>query len=95
MIVINTTFVLDPSVALAALDWIKTTYAASAPSGIGMLAKIISNEDSGGYALHLSFENMEEALEWDRRHGVPLRQKLTEFWGEKALSFCTFLEVVQ
>lgn len=85
---------LDPAISAAALDWIRDTYAASAPSGVGMLARIISNEDSGGYALHLSFENMEAALEWDRAHGSPLRQKLTGFWGEKALSFCTFLEVI-
>ena len=94
MIIINTTFVLDPSIAAEALDWVKNTYAASAPA-IGMLARIIANEDAGGYALHLSFDSMADALEWDRKSGAPLRQELTRFWGEKALSFCTFLESVE
>lgn len=94
MIIINTTFILDPTICAEAMDWVKNTYAASAPKGIGMLAKIIANEQAGGYALHLSFESMEEALHWDRQHGQPLRDKLFQFWGEKALSFCTYLETI-
>ena len=94
MIIINTTFILDPSISAEALDWVKNTYAASAPKAPGMLAKIIANEQAGGYALHLSFDSMEDALHWDRQHGLPLREKLFHFWGEKALSFCTFLETI-
>jgi len=94
MIIINTTFVLDPSISAEALDWVKNTYAASAPAGLSMLARIIADENDGGYALHLSFDNMDDALEWDRQSGAPLRQKLTAAWGEKALSFCTFLETI-
>ncbi|MCM1451608.1 MAG: DUF4286 family protein [Clostridium sp.] len=95
MIIINTTFVLDPSIADAALEWIRNTYAASAPQKAGMLARVLANEGEGAYALHLSFPDMGQARDWDERLGAPLRHSIVKLWGEKALSFCTYLETVE
>lgn len=94
MIIINTTFILDPSVSADALEWIKGTYAAGFSASRQMLARIIADEDAGGYAMHLYFDDMASAKAWDRTNGTVLRQKLTDFWGEKALAFCTFLQTL-
>ena len=59
-----------------------------------MLTRIVTDEGEGGYALHLTFDDMDAARAWDDAHGAPMRCELTDRWGERELSFCTFLETV-
>lgn len=95
MIIINTTFILDPAIAPQALAWVKDSYAARVRDDRRLLTRIITDEGEGGYALHLTFDDMESAQGWDSAYGAPLRGELTDRWGERALSFCTFLETVE
>ncbi len=95
MIIINTTFILDPSVAAEALAWVKDKYSAGIPDDRRLLTRILAEEAAGGYALHLTFDDMDAALAWDGTMGEPLRAELTGTWGEKALAFRTFLEAVK
>lgn len=102
MTIINTTFIIEQSKVRDVLDWIKTTYIPSATHGHALkentlLTRVLNqqDEDSQCYAVHLWFDSMEQATEWDIRLGSRLRTKLSERWGEKVLAFHTYMEVTE
>lgn len=84
------------------LDWIRETYVSSAVhchalDRLTIVTRILSRPDdhSESYAVHLWFENMEQASHWDNKLGSRLRAKLNERWGEKAIAFHTYMEVTE
>lgn len=102
MIIINTTFITELSVREEVLDWIRNTYVASAAhshslDSLTIITKILTRPDdnSESYAVHLWFETMEIASDWDNRLGSRLREKLNERWGGKAMAFHTYMEVTE
>lgn len=102
MTIINTTFIIDPTLRHEVLSWIKNTYIASAVHSnaldqMTVTTKILSRSDDGseGYAVHLWFDTMSQAADWDSRIGEKLRKKIVGRWGQKALSFHTYLEVIE
>lgn len=102
MIIINTTFVIEPSVKKDVLDWIRNTYIASAIHSqavekMTIITKILNQQDdlSESFAVHLWFDTLNQAMEWDNRLGTRLRAILSERWGQKALAFHTFMEVTE
>ncbi len=102
MTIINTTFIIEQTNVREVLDWIRKTYIASATryhavEGNTLLTKVLNqqDEDTQCYAVHLWFDSMEKANEWDSRLGSRLRAKLSERWGESALAFHTYMEVTE
>lgn len=102
MTIINTTFIVDHSVEYEVLDWIRATYIASArhPDHTHcphMLARLAQSPDPGaeGLAVHISFPDNDTAIAWDEKYGDRLRRIAHRRWGEKALTFATFLHVIE
>lgn len=100
MIIYNTTFVVHPEVEAAALDWIKNTYKTAAISKGGaqgaMLTRILAYADDAiSYALHLEFDDIEAAENWDSGLGASFRKILATKWGDKVLTFQTYMEKVE
>lgn len=102
MTIINTTFIIDPTLRHEVLTWIKNTYIASAVHSnaleqMTVTTKILSHsdDDTEGYAVHLWFDTMSQAADWDSRIGEKLRKKIVGRWGQKALAFHTYLEVIE
>lgn len=102
MIIVNTTFVLHPSIEQEVLSWIKNSYDRSAQSngslGPGMLTRIISDAtpaDGEAYALHINFPDLAAAQRWNEGVGNSLRSILAKRHGENALTFHTYLEVME
>ena len=102
MTIINTTFIIDPSLRHDVLAWIKNTYIASAIHSQALeqktiMTKILSHPEDGSecYALHLCFDSLSQATDWDTRLGEKLRKKITERWGQQALAFHTYMEVIE
>ncbi|MCC8115445.1 MAG: DUF4286 family protein [Bacteroidales bacterium] len=100
MVIINTTFHVHTSVADDVLKWIKNTYQ---PSGLKhgalpnpVLVRVLGHDqpDAASYATHLTFPDMETAQAWDKKEGELLRSQVLQRWGEKALPFHTFLDVI-
>lgn len=102
MIIVNTTFVVYQSIAEEICHWIKNTYLASASKycvkpEMPLLAKVLSytDLDTSTYAIHIYFENIEKARKWNEGVGASLRKLLADRWGERALTFDTYLEVIE
>lgn len=102
MIILNTTFVIEPSLRNDVLDWIKHTYIASAIHSNALENRIVitkvlnlPEDESESYAVHLWFESLNMANDWNNRLGARLRTILSERWGQEVLAFHTFLEVIE
>lgn len=102
MTIINTTFILSLSVESEVLDWIRSTYVASARRPDRepyphILARLGQSPDpeSTGVAVHITFPDNDIASAWDEKYGARLRQIAHQRWGEKALSFATYLHVIE
>lgn len=100
MIIVNTTFCLHTDIEHPILEWMRNVYLPSAIKcgaiGDELLTRIVSDEEDEtcSYALHINFNTMEEARHWNEGVGQSLRQILNERWGEKALTFHTYLETI-
>ena len=101
MIIVNTTFHIHRSIEQEMLKWIRRAYAGSAiRAGANeqyLLTRILAgDQDTEGesYALHLTFPTLEAASKWDKGVGESLARIMTERWGAKALSFRTYLEII-
>lgn len=102
MTIINTTFIIDSTLSHEVLAWIKNTYIASAIHSQALEQKIImtkilghTDDNSESYAVHICFDTMLQAADWDTRLGEKLRKKITERWGQKALAFHTYMKVIE
>lgn len=102
MTIINTTFITSHPVENDVLDWIRSTYIKSARRADHipyphMLAHVddTSDPDSSVYAVHITFPDRDSAHDWDYKFGMRLRQIAQQRWGEKALSFITYLDVIE
>ncbi len=102
MIIVNTTFVLHPGVEAELLQWIRRTYDQSAihagAVSPGMLTRVLTNahsDDCVTYAMHNTFAEAGSAKKWNEGVGESLRRLLARRWGEKALTFHTYLEVIE
>lgn len=62
-----------------------------------MLTHILSPDEDGNecYALHLSFPDLASAENWNEGVGRSMRKIMSDRWGEKALTFCTYMEVIE
>lgn len=102
MIIVNTTFVLNPAVESEILSWVRHAYDQSAlhagALAPGMLTRVLSRphgDDCVTYAMHITFPDTETARRWNEGVGESLRQLLSRRWGEHALTFHTYLEVIE
>ncbi len=102
MIIVNTTFVLHPDTETEILSWIRGSYDKSASHAgalsPGMLTRILANnhgDDCVSYAMHISFPDLSTATKWNEGVGESLRWLLSQRWGERALTFHTYLEVIE
>lgn len=102
MIIVNTTFVLHPGIESEMLDWVRHTYDNSAQhagsTAPGMLTRVLAQphgDDCVTYAMHIAFPDMESARKWNEGVAESLRRLLSKRWGERALTFHTYLEVVE
>lgn len=102
MIIVNTTFVLHHDAADEIVAWMRDAYARSAArSGAvspAMLTRILANacdDDNESYAMHITFPDMTTARKWNEGVAESLRALLSQRWGERALTFHTYLEVIE
>ncbi len=102
MIIINTTFVIEAPLCKEVLEWIRNSYVASAVHShalekMTVITKILNHQEDGSesYAVHIWFNSMEDAINWDNRLGSKLRAKIAERWGQRALAFHTYMEVTE
>ncbi len=99
MILLNTTFYIHPSIENDFLSWMKTVYVPSALlAGLSdpelCLLLVEAGEDVSGYALHLRAGDLSEAEAWHDGAGGDVRSGFMSRYGEKALSFSTYMEVI-
>lgn len=95
MTILNTTFVLDPSVSVAALAWIRSRFLEDGRKP--MLARVQAHEpqaDCETYALHLHFDSPAQACAWRDGQGAELLGQMGGLWGERVLFFQTLLDVI-
>lgn len=99
MILLNTTFYVHPSVEDDFLSWVRNTYIPSAlASGLSgpelclLLADV--GEGVSGYALHLYAESLSDAEGWHDGDGGNIRSGFMCRYGEKMLSFSTYMELL-
>lgn len=102
MTIINTTFIVGHAVETEVLDWLRSTYVCSARRPDRMpyphlLARLGQSPDpeSTGLAVHITFPDSDTASAWDEKYGVRLREIALKRWGEKALSFATYLHIIE
>lgn len=99
MIILNTTFVLDPSVSAEALAWIRLNFmdCGANETSAPMLARVRPHEPQAEcetYAQHLPFSTSAEAEAWRDGHCSTLLSAMHRRWGERTLCFQTLLEVI-
>ncbi len=104
MIVYNTTFHADPSVAGELLQWLRDEYIKSAlATGIfssHMLCRLMlppspDGCDVSSFALHLKAESPEAVAQWTSHDELSrLESDMHRRWGEKALFFSTMMEEI-
>lgn len=102
MTIVNTTFVIHPGCEADILQWIRQTYDKSAVHAgavaAGMLTRVLTDAhgaDCATYAMHNTFPDPASARKWNEGVGASLRHLLSQRWGERALTFHTYLEVVE
>ena len=99
MTILNTTFHVDKSVEVEVLGWIRNSYVKAAEAAglyAPMLTRILTDTAEGcAYALHLSADTTESARRWNNGPGAALRRILSGRYGERALTFTTYLEVLE
>lgn len=100
MIILNTTFHVAEDEADAVLFWIRKSYIPAALySGLTdpMLTRIVDSVAEGcvSFALHLHAADIDAARRWDNGPGAALRAILAKRYGERALTFSTYLEILQ
>lgn len=102
MTIINTTFIADKSVETDVLGWIRSTYIKSArrddrteyPHFVARVSEA-PDPNTAVFAAHITFPDHEAARRWDEKFGSRLRLLAAQRWGEKALSFSTYLHVIE
>ncbi|WP_300804782.1 DUF4286 family protein [uncultured Duncaniella sp.] len=99
MILLNTTFYIHPSLTEEFSTWVKEQYLPSAlGSGLydASLSRIMADvgEDVTGYAMHLYCDSLEEAERWHDGTGAAVRETFLSRYGQKALFFSTYMEVL-
>jgi len=100
MIILNTTFHIALSDAPKVVDWIRNSYIPAAlHAGLSdpLLTRIIGSVAEGceSFALHLHAPDFATAEKWNLGVGSSLRAILTGRYGERALSFFTYLEIME
>lgn len=101
MILINTTFCVEPSVSDAWRNWIFDTYIPSAESaGYGfrnplVLRILAQNDGAESFAVQLQACDLVAAQMWIDREQQRLLADAYSAWGDKVLSFTTLMEGVQ
>ncbi len=100
MIILNTTFHIAGAEVAEVVAWLRRTYIPAALHG-GMtsplLTRIVGTVADGceSYALHLHAPGIAEAEKWNSGPGAALRALLAKRYGEKVLTFFTYLEIVE
>lgn len=100
MIILNTTFHIASAEIPEVLAWIRKSYIAAAlHAGFTspMLTRIVGTVADGceSYALHLHAPDIAMAEKWNSGVGASLRDLLAKRYGEKVLTFFTYLEIVE
>lgn len=100
MIIVNTSFHIALADVMPVVDWIKKTYIPAAlHCGMTspMLTRIIGTVADGceSYALHLCAVDMATAEKWNNGPAASLRAILARRYGDRALTFYTYLETVE
>lgn len=100
MTIVNTTFVIEDTLVTEVKKWIADAYEASAyrcganPERT-LRCKVLFTQtpNASTYALHLCFADTEAAQHWCEGVGKILRERASDRWGERVLTFHTYLEV--
>ncbi len=99
MTILNTTFHIAPAIDKEVLGWIRNVYIRAAlASGLSapLLTRIVAETvDGSAYALHLRADTTEAARKWNNGPGAALRRILGDRYGERALTFTTYLEILE
>lgn len=100
MIVVNTTFHVESSIAKEWVAWVHATYLVNAVERCSMSSplfmKILTQMEGGeGYAVQLQCESDEATERWLNEQQPRLLAEMRSRWGERALFFTTLMEEVR
>lgn len=100
MYIYNTSFHISDSVKHDFLAWLRSDYIPQAvASGLftnQQLNRILTeiSPDTTSYALQFTTPDLDRASDWDETAGAMLKQQMFRRFGEHALSFVTFMEII-
>ena len=100
MILINTTFHIHCSLRPDFVKWLRERYEPEATrSGVVSNPKamrVLGGNDADGmsFASQLECASLSDAKKWHDGEGAVLREEMHRLWGDKALFFTTYLEVI-
>lgn len=82
------------------LKWIRDSYVPCAErcgaSSGAMLARVLdANPGGAAYAVHMSFPCASDAADWNEGAGETMRTILFRRYGDKALTFTSYLEPLE
>ncbi|MBR9859897.1 DUF4286 family protein [bacterium] len=99
MIVYNVTLAIQPDTEQEFMDWLREIHLPEVlETGLFLKAeifKIIENPDErihNSYAVQYQLESWENYIKYRDNHAAALQAKTKEKYGDKVLSFRTFLE---
>lgn len=109
MILINTTFAVDPKILSPFMQWVRTTFTEEATATVGgtsfLLTKVMPHaremapmeqpESELTYALQFRVNGMDEAKKWMDHFSLSLMRDSAERWGSSLLQFTTLMEIVE
>ncbi|MDX5346077.1 MAG: DUF4286 family protein [Hymenobacteraceae bacterium] len=101
MILYNVTVNIENSVAAEWLQWMQEVHIPEVmATGFflkNQIARVLGDEDTGGitYAIQYTARNMDDLLEYNRKHAPALQAKHTERYRDRFVAFRTVLEVVE
>lgn len=100
MILLNTTFAVDPAISGEVIAWLRQEYipAAEASGFTGiMLSRVLTNAadaDAMSLALQMKVSDTQAADDWHRHHGGRLLDDMSHRWPQRVLPFVTHLEIL-
>lgn len=100
MLLLNTTFYVESSLADDFSNWICNTYIPAAMASGCVIAPIFSKlmieveEGMEGFAMQFQAESSQKASEWQDGEGDRLRGEYAMLHPGKVLSFSTYMEIL-
>lgn len=100
MIIYNTTYNVDNSIAVAYIKWLRTKFIPLATKSGELkearLAHLMVENDgnTNSFSLQFTVENVDTLEKWYKKDGAPLIIELENTFGQKVVGFTTIMTVM-